>query len=182
MSLSTSLLWRGMLAIGIGVVSVAWPGITIGAFVILFAVYAFVMAGSDALRAFASDRAGPVAGWLLLALGSFAAGVAALAWPGITAVALAIWIGIWALVTGCGEVAMAFGTGETAGQRAMWSLSGLVSIALAFVLFLQPDIGASALAVVFGLFSIVHGTNALVLSARAHEVRTAGRRLVDSSA
>ncbi|MCW2537805.1 MAG: hypothetical protein JWQ26_3504, partial [Modestobacter sp.] len=54
--------------------------------------------------------------------------------------------------------------------------------ALAFVLFLQPDIGASALAVVFGLFSIVHGTNALVLSARAHEVRTAGRRLVDSSA
>jgi uncharacterized membrane protein HdeD (DUF308 family) len=182
MSLSTSLLWRGMLAIGIGVVSVAWPGITIGAFVILFAVYAFVMAGSDALRAFASDRAGPVAGWLLLALVSFAAGVAALAWPGITAVALAIWIGIWALVTGCGEVAMAFGTGETAGQRAMWSLSGLVSIALAFVLFLQPDIGASALAVVFGLFSIVHGTNALVLSARAHEVRTAGRRLVDSSA
>src|SRR4051794_8009750 len=181
MSLSASLLWRGLLAIGIGVVSVAWPGIAVGAFVILFAVYAFVMAGSDVVRAFASDRAGPVAGWLLLALASLAAGVAALAWPGITAVALAVWIGIWALVTGVGAVAMAFGTNETAGQRAMWSLSGLVSIALAFVLLLQPDMGASALAVVFGLFSIVYGINALVLSARAHEIRTAGRRLVDSS-
>src|SRR3954447_20604133 len=123
MSVSASLLWRGLLAIGIGIVSVAWPGITVGAFVILFAVYAFVMAGSDAVRAFASDRAGPVAGWLLLALASLAAGVAALAWPGITAVGLAIWICIWALVTGGGAVAMAFGTSEPAGQRAMWSLS-----------------------------------------------------------
>jgi uncharacterized membrane protein HdeD (DUF308 family) len=119
---------------------------------------------------------------LLLALISVAAGVAALAWPGITALALAIWIGVWALVTGLGEVAMAFGAGETVGQRAMWSLGGLVSIALAVVLFLQPDIGASALAVVFGLFSIVDGSNALVLAARAHEVRTTGRRLADASA
>jgi uncharacterized membrane protein HdeD (DUF308 family) len=175
------LLWRGLVAIGIGIVSVAWPGITVGAFVILFAVYAFIAAVGDTARAFASDRAGPVAGWLLLALVSLAAGVAALAWPGITAVVLAVWIGIWALVTGIGEVAMAFATGETAAQRAMWSLGGLVSIALAIVLFLQPDIGAVSLAVVFGLFSIVYGINALVLSARAHEARSAGRRLVDST-
>jgi uncharacterized membrane protein HdeD (DUF308 family) len=181
MSVSTSLLWRGLLAIGIGIVSVSWPNITVGAFVILFAVFAFMTAFGDAARAFASDRAGPVAGWLLLALVALAAGIAALAWPGITAVVLAIWIGIWALVTGFGEVAMAFGMSETAGQRAMWSLGGLVSIALAFVLFLRPGIGAVSLAVVFGLFSIVYGISALVLSARAHEVRTAGRRLVDST-
>jgi hypothetical protein len=59
MSVSASLLWRGLLAIAIGVVSVAWPGITIGAFVVLFAVSAFVAAGGDGLRAFAGDRAGP---------------------------------------------------------------------------------------------------------------------------
>jgi uncharacterized membrane protein HdeD (DUF308 family) len=181
MHLSTSLLWRGLLAIAIGIVSVAWPGITVGALVILFAVYAFIAAFGEAARAFSSDRAGPVAGWLLLALVSLAAGIAALAWPGITAVVLAIWIGAWALVTGFGEVAMAFDTGQTAGQRAMWSLGGLVSIALAIVLFIRPDIGALSLALVFGLFSIVYGINALVLSARAHEARSAGRRLVDST-
>ena len=38
MSLSTSLLWRGLLAVAVGIVSVAWPNITVGAFVILFAV------------------------------------------------------------------------------------------------------------------------------------------------
>src|SRR5437016_5483254 len=73
-SLSSSLLWRGLLAVVVGVVSVAWPNITVGGFVILFAVYAFLAAGTDTARAFSSGRAGPVAGYLLLALLSVAAG------------------------------------------------------------------------------------------------------------
>src|SRR5215475_9867948 len=97
-SVSSSLLWRGLLAVAIGVISVAWPNITVGAFVILFAVYAFL--GTDTARAFSSDRAGPVIGYLLLALLSVAAGVAALVWPGITALVLTIWVAAWALVTG----------------------------------------------------------------------------------
>jgi Short repeat of unknown function (DUF308) len=87
-SASSALLWRGLLAVAIGIVSVAWPNITVGAFVILFAVYAFIAAGSDTARAFSSDRAGPVAGYLFLALLSFAAGLVALLWPGLTALAL----------------------------------------------------------------------------------------------
>src|SRR3954449_209491 len=93
MSLSASLRWRGVLAIVIGIVSVAWPGITVGAFVVLFAVFAFVAAFGDGARAFASDSAGPVVGWLLLALLSLAAGVVALVWPGAPAPVLPISIG-----------------------------------------------------------------------------------------
>lgn len=62
MSLSTSLLWRGLLAVAIGIVSVAWPGVTVSALVVLFAVYAFIMVGTDVMRAFSSDRFGPVSG------------------------------------------------------------------------------------------------------------------------
>jgi hypothetical protein len=58
MSLSTSLHWRGLLAIVIGVVSVAWPNVTVGAIVILFAGYAFIAAITDTMRAFSSDRPG----------------------------------------------------------------------------------------------------------------------------
>jgi uncharacterized membrane protein HdeD (DUF308 family) len=182
MSLTTSLRWRGALAIIIGIVSVAWPDITVGAFVVLFAVYAFVAAFGDGARAFASDRAGPVLGWLLLALLSFAAGVVALVWPGPTALVLAIWIAVWAFVTGIVEVAMAFGQGEAAGERAMWGFGGLISIALGIVLFLRPDIGAVSLATVFGLFSIVYGISTLVLSSRAREARTAAQQLIGSTA
>lgn len=182
MSLSTSLLLRGLLAIAIGIVSVAWPDITVGAFVILFAVYAFIAAAVDAMRAFSSGRAGPVAGHLLLALLSLAAGVVALAWPGITALVLVLWIAVWAVVTGGVEVALAFRQGESTGERAMWAISGLISIALGIVLFIRPDLGALSLATVFGLFSIVYGTSALVLSVQARKAGAAVHRLVDSAA
>jgi uncharacterized membrane protein HdeD (DUF308 family) len=181
-SLSTSLLWRGLFAIAIGIVSVAWPNITVGAAVILFAIYAFVAAITDAMRAFSSDRAGPVAGWLLLAFLSAAAGVVALVWPGITALALVVWVAIWALVSGVIEAALAFRQGEGAGERAMWALTGLISIALGVVLFIRPDIGAASLATVFGLFSLVYGTAALVLSFQARKATSAANRLLSPAA
>jgi uncharacterized membrane protein HdeD (DUF308 family) len=182
MSLSSSLLWRGLLAIAIGVVSVAWPDVTVGAFVILFAVYAFIAAGMDAVRAFSSSRAGPVLGYLLLAALSLVAGIVALAWPDITALVLVIWVAAWATVTGVMEAALAFRTGETAGDRAMWAITGLVSIALGIVLFIRPDIGAVSLATVFGLFSIFYGTSTLILSFQVRKVHAAADRLVDSAA
>lgn len=181
-SVSSSLLWRGLLAIAVGIVSVAWPGITVGAFVILFAVYAFLAAGTDVARAFSADRAGPVAGYLLLGLLSLAAGVVALVWPDITAYALTIWVAAWALVTGLVEVGLAFGRGEPAGQRAMWALTGLVSVALGVVLAYRPDIGALTLATVFGLFSIFYGISALVLAAQARRVGNTAGRLTHAAA
>jgi uncharacterized membrane protein HdeD (DUF308 family) len=177
MSLSSSLLWRGLLAIAIGIVSVAWPNITVGAFVILFAVYAFIAAAMYAVTAFSSSRAGPVFGYLLLSILSIAAGVAALVWPNITALVLVIWIAAWAIVTGVIEVVMAFRQGETAGERAMWSITGLLSIALGVVLFIRPDIGAVSLASVFGLFAMFFGVSSLVLSFQARKVDSATQRL-----
>ena len=180
-SVSKLLLWRGILAIAIGVVSVAWPRITVGAFVILFAVYAFMVAIADAMRAFSSDRAGPVVGYLLLGLLSAAAGVVALVWPGITALVLTIWVAAWAFVTGLVEVGLAFRRGEAAGERALWILSGMVSIALGFVLAARPAIGAVSLATVFGLFSIVSGVSALVHSAQLRRLGTGADRLHGSN-
>jgi len=182
MSLSASLRWRGLLAIVIGVVSVAWPNITVGALVFLFAVFAITAGFSDGARAFASDRPGPVFGWLLLAVVSIAAGVLALVWPGPTALVLTVWIAAWALVTGVIEGVLAFGHGETAGERATWALGALVSIALGIVLVLRPDIGALSLATVFGLFSIVYGISSLVLATRAREARAAAQQLIDTTA
>jgi uncharacterized membrane protein HdeD (DUF308 family) len=180
MSLSTSLLLRGLLAIAVGIVSVAWPGITIGAFVIVFAVYAFIAAITDGVRAFSSSRAGGVAGYLLLALLSAAAGIVALVWPDITALALVLWIAIWAVVTGGLEVGLAFRQGAGAGERTMWALTGLVLVALGVVLFIRPDIGALSLATVFGLFSIVYGISSLMLAVQARKVDTTVHRVASA--
>jgi uncharacterized membrane protein HdeD (DUF308 family) len=172
-SLSFSLTLRGILAIVIGIVSVVWPGITVGAFVILFAVFAFVVAITDFGRAFSSERAGPVIGFVVLAVLSVAAGVVALAWPAITALALTVWVAAWALVTGLLEIFMAFREGLLAGQRATWAIGGLISVAFGIVLLIRPDVGALTLATVFGLFSIVHGVSMLMLATHVKKIGTA---------
>jgi uncharacterized membrane protein HdeD (DUF308 family) len=160
-----------VLAVVVGVLSVAWPDITVGAFVILFAVYAFLAAVTDGMRAFASDRVGPVVGYLLLALLSAVAGIVALAWPGITALVLTLWVAAWAFITGVIEIAMAFRAGGHAGGHAIWLLSGLISVALGTVLAIRPDIGALTLATVYGLFSIVYGISAITLGVEIRRAR-----------
>jgi uncharacterized membrane protein HdeD (DUF308 family) len=168
--MSSSLIWRGLFAIAIGIIAIAWPGITVGAFVVVFAIAAFASGFEQAVRAFSSGSAGPVVGHLLLAVIDAAAGIVALAWPGITAYVLTIWIGAWAIVAGAIEFGTAFASNETAGERALFGLGGLVSVALAIVLFARPDLGAVSLAEVFGLFSFVYGIAAIVGGINLHRV------------
>jgi uncharacterized membrane protein HdeD (DUF308 family) len=162
-SMSTSLILRGVLAIIVGIIALAWPQVTILALVILFAIYAFIAAGLQAMRAFSSRTAGPVIGHLLLALVDVAAGVIALVWPGPTALVLVLIVGIWAVMAGIFEIFAGFAPGETGGTRALFFLAGLVTVAFGVVLFAHPNIGAFALALLFGLYSLVAGVTLIVM-------------------
>lgn len=180
MDLSTSSArWRGVLAIIIGLIALFWPGITIGAMVFIFAIYAFVDAGMESVAAFTSRHAGSLIGLLLVAVLDVIAGVFAIAWPGITALALVWIIAFWALVTGVAGIVFAFGEGETVGERALVALTGLVSIVLGLVFLRRPDIGAVTVAELFGLFALVSGVTILVVSAN---VRSDARSLMTHSA
>lgn len=128
-SLSRTLIALGIVAVATGIVALAWPGVTVLALVILFAVYAFLGAGLEAMRAFGSAKAGPVAGHLLLGLADLAAGVMALVWPGPTALVLVLIVASWAVVAGLLEIGAAFQAGEPAGTRALFALGGLVAAA-----------------------------------------------------
>jgi uncharacterized membrane protein HdeD (DUF308 family) len=173
-STSTSLILLGVLAIVVGIIALAWPQVTILALVILFAVYAFIDAGLQAMRAFSSATAGPVLGHLLLGLIALAAGVVAIVWPGPTALVLVLVVGIWAFAGGIMEIVAAFGSGETAGTRALFVVSGLVSVAFGVVLFARPGVGAVTLALLFGLFTIIYGISQITLGI---ETRRTGKTL-----
>ena len=177
-SLSTSLIARGILALAIGAVALAWPGVTVLALVILFAVYAIVAAGLEAVRAFSSAKAGPVAGHQLLGLANLSAGVLALAWPLPTALVLVLIVAAWAVITGLLEIGAAFLAGEPAGTRALFVLGGLVSAAFGVALFARPGMGAITLALLFGLFNLVYGARALVQGIEVRRTRAALRSVV----
>ena len=169
-SLSTSLIARGILAVIIGIIALAWPSVTVLALVILFAVYAFMAAGLQAARAFSSRTAGPVLGHLLLGLADLAAGVIALAWPGPTALVLVLIVASWAVVTGLFEIAAAFRRSEAAGTRALFILGGLASIAFGVVLFARPGVGAVTLALLFGLYSMIYGFSQITAGVQARQL------------
>jgi uncharacterized membrane protein HdeD (DUF308 family) len=173
-SSSTSLILLGVLAVIVGIIAIAWPQVTILALVILFAVYAFIAAGLQAMRAFSSRRAGPVVGRLLLALIDLAAGVIAVVWPGPTALVLVLVVGIWAFVGGVFEIFAAFQSGETAGTRALFIVAGLVSILFGVVLFAHPKVGAVTLALLFGLFTLIYGFSQITMGI---ELRRTGKTL-----
>jgi uncharacterized membrane protein HdeD (DUF308 family) len=156
-SLSTSLIVRGILALAIGVMALAWPQVTVLALVILFAVYAFIAAGLEALRAFSSRRTGPVFGHLLLGLADLAAGVIALVWPGPSVLVLVMIVGVWAITADVVEIFSAVQAGEPAGTPALVILGGLASIAFGVVLFARSGIGAITPALLFGLFNLIYG-------------------------
>ena len=170
-SLSTSLIVRGILAIAVGIIALAWPQVTVLALVIMFAVYAFIASGLEVVRAFSSGKAGPVLGHLLLGLVDLAAGVVALAWPGPTALVLVLVVGIWAVTAGIVEIAAAFQAGEQAGTRAMFILGGLVTIAFGVVLCARPGLGAITLALLFGIFAIVYGASHIATGIRLRHTR-----------
>jgi uncharacterized membrane protein HdeD (DUF308 family) len=156
-STSTTLILLGILAVIVGIMAIAWPGVTILALVILFAIYAFMDAGLQTMRAFSSRSAGPVLGHLLLAVIDVVAGLFALAWPAPTAFVLVIVVAAWALAGGVAEFAAGFQIGESAGTRALFIMSGLVSFAFGVLLFARPGVGVLTLALLFGLYSLIYG-------------------------
>jgi uncharacterized membrane protein HdeD (DUF308 family) len=181
-SLSTSLIVRGILAVAVGIVALAWPGVTVLALVIMFAVYAFIASGLELMRAFSSRTAGPVAGHLLLGLLDLAAGLIALVWPAPTALVLVLIVASWAVIAGLVEIGAAFRTGEAAGTRALFILGGLVSVAFGVVLFARPSIGAITLALLFGMFSLIYGTWTLVQGIELRHTRKALQSAVRETA
>jgi uncharacterized membrane protein HdeD (DUF308 family) len=162
-SVSSHLIIIGVLAIIIGIIVLAWPGVTILALVILFAVYAFSAAGLQTMRAFSGGTPGPVLGHLLLGVLDVLAEIIALAWPGATALVLVLIVGFWAFFGGFAEIFAAFRNGETAGTRTLFFIGGLVSVVFGIVLFSRPGLGAVTLALLFGLFSLTYGVSQITM-------------------
>jgi uncharacterized membrane protein HdeD (DUF308 family) len=159
---------RGVVAFALGVVFLIWPGVTIGTAVVLFAVFCFVDAGVALTRLFSSGRsAGDRVLQVLRTVVDVGAAVVAIAWPGPTAEVLTAIIGIYVIVLGVLELYASTGSlVKSAGSSGWLIAAGVLSMVVGVLLIVRPDIGAVALAIVFGAYLASYGT-ILLLSAAA---------------
>jgi len=166
------LMLRGIAALLLGVLALAWPDLTLIGLVALFAVFALFTGGASIVAALKSRRVDR-RWWLPLLLGvvSVVAGIAALVYPGLTTLALALVMGANAIVTGALDIAIAMRLGRVVRRGWLMALSGIVSVLFGLLVFAFP--GAGALAMVWLIAFYALATGALLLGLGWHLRRIA---------
>lgn len=103
-----SLLLRGTLSILFGVLTLMWPGLTLGALVTGFGVYAFIDGVVNIVGVVRHSRQHQRwASLLIEGIAGILAGVVTIAWPAITLAVLVTLVAVWAIVTGVLEIVAA---------------------------------------------------------------------------
>src|SRR5437660_8404340 len=153
----TMFLFRGIAAIVFGILTFVWPNLSLTILVLLFGIFA-VISGVTAVAAALRNRGEQ--GWgLLLFEGilGILAGVVALVWPGITALAFLYLLAAWAIITGITEIVAPLSFPMRGGRAVLMVLAGLVSIVFATIIAAQPASGLLAVVWLIGVYAIVFG-------------------------
>ena len=161
---------RGLLAILFGLIAFFWPGLSWLVLILTFGLYAIVDGVFAMLTGLVSSKYSP-RWWVFLLEGmvSVAAGVVALARPGLAGFALIIVLAVWAILTGILEIAAAIRLRREITNEWMLAFGGFVSIALGVLLFFQPATGGLVVTLMIGAYALIFGILFVVLGFRLRQ-------------
>jgi uncharacterized membrane protein HdeD (DUF308 family) len=159
---------RGIAALLFGIATLAWPGITLWALVVLWGAYALAD-GTLALAAAIGDPLLRHRGWIALwGVSGIVAGIVTFFWPSITALALLVVIATWSFVVGVSLIAIALTERRHRSGEWIVGLTGVLSVLLGVVLVVRPGEGALALTWAIGWWACLSGGLALWLAWSVH--------------
>ena len=163
---------RGIVAILFGVLVLVWPGISILAFLTIIAAF-WIVDGAFSIyyAAKARSRGWPFWGGLI----SIAAGVAAIAAPGLAAISILIVIAIWAITRGLLDIYSAIKFHREIDFEWWLALSGAVSILFGALVLANPAAGALAMVTLIGAFAIAIGVVLILAGLRIRTFRNKRR-------
>jgi uncharacterized membrane protein HdeD (DUF308 family) len=111
----------------------------------------------------------PLRSWLaVVGIAGILAGLVTFVWPGMTALALLMFIASWAIVIGVLQIWGAIRLRKEIEGEWLLSLSGLLSVAFGVIMIAQRGAGALAFVWLIGWFAILAG---LVYIALAFQLR-----------
>jgi uncharacterized membrane protein HdeD (DUF308 family) len=168
------ILLRGIAAVAFGILALIWPGTTLLTLVVLFGAYAMVDGLLALGAAFGRGRSSGSSWWLAIAgaLG-VVAGAATVLWPGVTAIVLLVFIGVWTLTRGIMEIAGAIQMRQETEDAWLLALDGVISVIFGLSVLAFPGAGALALIWIIAAYAIVSGAVLIMLSLRVRQHRRA---------
>jgi uncharacterized membrane protein HdeD (DUF308 family) len=168
---------RGIMAILFGALAFMLPMATLSALILVFGAYAFVD-GMFAIAAAIAEREATPQWWVLLLQGLLGAGVGVLTLfnPGITAVALLVYIAAWAVASGVLQVVAAVRLRHQLTAEWLLALGGVLAVGFGALLMWRPAEGALALLRAIAAFAILWGVMLMIggLDIRRLRKRVAG--------
>ena len=154
----------GVLSIALGVVIIAYPGISLDALVIVFGAFTLAR-GVTGLAVALSSPIKDGRGWLVVSsLVSIAVGIIVFVWPDISALALLYVIGAYAISFGLITIVGAFRLPVSGSDTVLLVLAGLLSIVFGIVMFAKPGAGALAVLALIAAYALVAGVTELVFA------------------
>jgi uncharacterized membrane protein HdeD (DUF308 family) len=172
-SSGTALMVRGIAAILFGILVVAVPGASVLALVFLFGIYAIIDGGTNIAHYVSGRRRRSV--WQLVGgIISVLAGVVTFVWPGITALTLAIVIGMWAVFLGVSQVALAVEIRKLVRLWWLWLVTGIVTTLFGLLVIVFPGAGILSLLGLLSAFAFLFG---VLLIASGMELRRASGKI-----
>src|SRR5690349_2858782 len=158
-------LLRGIFWILFGIVIFARPGISLLSLTFALGVVMFVDGIINAANAF-SGRKEHDDWWVLLLVGLAGIGIGLLTFynPAATALAVVLYVAIWAVATGLLEIVAAVRLRKQIEGEFWLALAGIASVAFGVLLAARPGVGALTILWLIGAYALAFGVILLLLA------------------
>ena len=167
---------RGVAAIIFGVIAFTHPVMAAATLVLFFGAWVLID-GIFRIVGAIRDRSDSDWGWqLVIGILGVMVGLLTFHAPGITALALVIYIAAWALMIGATEIALAIKMRREIKGEWFLILMGLASIIFAGLLLWNPIAGAAALIWIIAWYAVIMGVLAIIFGFRLRSLATLATR------
>jgi len=161
-------LLRGLLALGLGVSALIWPGLTLALLIRLIGIYA-VLDGAAGIVS--SLRHRELQSYLVLSLASLAVGAILIFWPGVTVKGLLIILGFWAVLQGANLFLAGRGAEIDDPNRTLLTTTGAVLAVIGLVLIIWPGVGVITISWLVAALAFLIGALLVFLALRLRQVK-----------